>query len=489
MKGLVASLRRLLLFYGGLALLILAIGWYLSSQLKRVDPEAWTKSVAELTGVKVAAAKSVSQNVTLTDDQKSRLSSSGKDLALVNRAIQTYGWCVQQFGDDACDPALWITLTNGESANCNNAGDAPALAEMRKRGFTDQIAAFNVLLPIWQRNKIRDNPNSRSKGPNLQGHPYVPEDYNPELVRGSAGAGALGCSQFMAGTAKIHLAEIGEPFDLWEPDTAMKLMAAETVRLGYRKSKSPAANIQAMLGWNQDRTWITSIVSDAQALASSIGQVAKDVPQTKNDLKAAAPEIFAEQTGEQKFLLALLNFVGLGPDVKQVQAEAEAQQAAKVAGSLQKSGTLPTPGAAITGTKTVSLDLGSEVPQNDGEKENVILWSTLNKSATLVPGATWDFCTQTNQTGWGGYRIGGGVEAGGICFNASMLKELAQANPDKIQIVTWAPHAPKGWARLHTVIWCPGTSLTLKNISNETFSIVWAQSGNNLTVSIQGDKK
>lgn len=477
MKGFLVSVWRLLLFYFWLFLIVLVIGWYLSSQLKRIDGEAWSKSVGELTGIKVAAARSVPQGVTLTDAQKTKLAITGKDPALVARAIQTYGWCVQQFGDDSCDPALWVTLTNGESANCSNAGTAYALAEMQKRGFTDQIAAFNVLLQIWKRNKIRDNPNSHAKE-------YLPEDYSPGGVKGSAGAGALGCSQFMAGTAKIHLSEIGEPFDLWDPDTAMKLMAAETVRLGYKKSASTASKIQAMLGWNQDRTWITGIVGGAEALAVSIGQVAKDVPAVKSSLKKSVPEIFGEPEDWQKTLLTVLNVVGLGSDMAQVQAEVEAQQATKVQSGLNSSPTLPVPGVGITGT--IVLDLSREVPQNDGEKENVVLWSQKNQEATMVPNATWDFCTQTDQTGWGEYRNGGGVAAGGICFNASMLRELANANPNKLKVVTWSPHAVTQWAaRLHTVVWCPGTTLTLQNISSRTISIVWGRNGNELTVGIE----
>lgn len=466
-------------FLGAVVVFTLALVLFLGAlQMKATTPKTWNGMVVNATGVKVAATKSVSQNTTLTADQSAKLSATGKDPVLVARAIQTYGWCTEQFGADKCDPALWITLTNGESANCSNAGTAFALAEMQKRGFTDQIAAFNTLVPVWKKNDIRSNPNSHAKE-------YIPADYNAAGIKGSVGAGALGCSQFMAGTAKIHYAEIGEPFDLWDPDTAMKLMAAETARLGYKKSNSAAVNIQAMLGWNQDRTWITSIVSGAQALASSVGQVAKDVPQTSSDLKAAAPEIFGEQEDWQKTLLAGLNLIGLGPDMAQVQAEVETQQAAKVQSGLNSSSALPVPGAGITGS--IVLNLTTEVP-NDGEGENVKLWAQLNPKYTLEPGATWDFCTQTNQTGWTQYRVAGGVEAGGICFNASMLRELANAHPDKIQVVTWSKHAETRWiARLHTVIWCPGTTLTLKNISSETITIVWGLNGDQLTVGFPGE--
>ena len=136
----------------------------------------------------------------------------------------------------------------------------------------------------------------------------------------------------------------------------------------------------------------------------------------------------------------------------------------------------------------MALDLLNEVPQNDGEKENIIAWAKSNPRIAIQPQGSWDFCTQTNATGWSQYRFAAGINAGGICFNASMLRELVEAD-ERLKVTLWWPHARTRWGRLHTVITCPGVSFKLQNISDRAVTIVWSQDGDLLFVSIKSSEE
>jgi len=278
---------------------------------------------------------------------------------------------------------------------------------MRKRGFTADLDWLQKFVAIWKRHDIRARNPIAAK--------YIPKNYDVEGILGSEGAGALGCAQFMPATAALHLKDIGEPFDLWDTATAMKLMALETHRLGWRKDAPAATKIRVLLGWNQHSTWISGIVAKTEA--------------TRRTLASATGPV----------------------------------------------------GSAVVVKREIALDLAREVPQGDGEKENLLLWARRNGQITLYPGQSWDFCAQTNATGWNGYRFAAGIAAGGVCFNASMLYDLAKAD-SRLRIEAWFPHRPTGWPRLTTSIDCPGQTLRVKNVSNETVVIGWKVETNRLSV-------
>lgn len=349
--------------------LLLTFSWFMHD----LDPKGWDKGLVQLTGLQVTVAEASTSGtepeLNLTDDEKTRLQKVGKDPALVLRALQTEKWCVDKFGAAKCDAALYITLTSGESANCTNAGKGYAVAEARKRFGAEgekQVAALREMLVWWKEADIRSDADSKAAD-------YIPADYNIDGIKGSIGAGALGCSQFIPTTAIIHKDEIGKPFNLWKPDTAMKLMAAEIARLGYNRNSDVLTKVNVMLGWNQDRTWINSIINGAVALGSSIGNV-KDLSGTQGAIVTAMPRLDtrtgspSKQTDWQKSVLSALSFLGLGPsqafirEAKAAEASKDTSKGGTVAAVSSSDGTWQLPLASSQQTSTCQDHIGRGSP-------------------------------------------------------------------------------------------------------------------------------
>lgn len=264
--------------------------------LREADKGSWDLGVRWLVGKEI-----VQGNVSyeLSPEELAKAEELGIDPELLARASAVEAWADSLWGEGVGDRALYMALTSGESANCENCGNSDACAEYHRHPRLNgpaQCAALDRLLEIWKRHDIRaSNPTAAE---------YIYPDYSG--VKGSSGGGALGCSQFLAGTALPHLGVIGEPFDLWEPTTAMKTMASEVRRLGYREDMSTAEKIRIMLGWNGDRGWIARVIATAQQYAEYLG--------IRSGLAEVIDGYAYEQAWWQEMLEVILWMLGLLPE-------------------------------------------------------------------------------------------------------------------------------------------------------------------------------
>lgn len=455
MRSMQGCLLRLLVILSALGVVTVGLGIVFLYQLHDLDPQGWDQGVGQWLKIKVASAAPLYK---LSEEEAKAAATHGLNAELVARASAAEAWADEQWGAGAGDRALYIALTSGESGGCQNCGKCLAMAEYRKHAVLNEAtqgAALRKFVEIWKKHDIRTSNPIAAK--------YIPEDYNIEGIIGSCGGGALGCSQFIPTTALIHLEEIGEPFDLWDPNTAARLMAAELHRLGWNKNANLVTKAKVLLGWNRHYGWVSGIAQTADQIRAYMG--------ARSGL-ASIGWLGEEQSGWQGTVASVLESLGLMPNIEVLAA----------ATVTAVEGELP------TGEGPVALDLLNEVPQNDGEKYNVITWAKSNPRIELQPQEVWDFCAQTNTTGWLQYRFAAGINAGGICFNASMLRELAEAD-ERLKATLWYPHSKTKWGRLHTVIACPGVSFKLQNISDQVLTIVWSQDGDQLFVSVEENEE
>ncbi len=177
----------------------------------------------------------------------------------VTLAKQTARWANQKFGAGAGDCSIYLALTAGETGFGKNCGTCNAWQEYAKHPALNTTAernALRALIQIWKEADIRAQNPLAAK--------YIPENYAPEGVIGSCGGGALGISQFIPTTALRNLDDVGKPFDLWEPQTAMRAMAAELYKLGWRKGLSHAEKKEVLMKWNATDWWIEKMISTAE---------------------------------------------------------------------------------------------------------------------------------------------------------------------------------------------------------------------------------
>ncbi len=265
--------------------------------LREAGQKSWDRGVWWLLGKSYGET---SANYSLSPEELAKAKELGIDPDLLVRASAVEAWADSLWGRGAGDRAIYMALTSGESANCTNCGNSDACNEYYAHPSLNgpaQCAALDDLLIIWKAHDIRSSNPTAAK--------YIYSDYSGAL--GSSGGGALGCSQFLAGTAIPHLNAVGEPFDLWDPLTAMKVMAAEVHRLGYRKDMNSTQKINVLLGWNQHRGWISGIVATARQYASYLG--------TRSGLSEVIEGYEGyEQEWWQKVLEAVLWVLGLLPE-------------------------------------------------------------------------------------------------------------------------------------------------------------------------------
>ncbi len=188
----------------------------------------------------------------LTPEEIQQARELGLDPELVARASSISAWAARRGW--SIDRGILIALTSGESANCTNCGRSDAETAYRSRGWPEQITTLKKALEHWEEYDIRAA-NSRAAY-------YVNASYTAAL---GSSAGALGCSQFLIGTAWPHRHKVSDPsFDLWDKTTAMQAMAAELHRLGWRENASIATKIGVLLGWNRHYSWVSSIIRTAR---------------------------------------------------------------------------------------------------------------------------------------------------------------------------------------------------------------------------------
>ncbi len=174
-------------------------------------------------------------------------------------ARQTARWATQKFGAGAGDCSIYLALTAGETGFGKNCGSCNAWQEYAKHPALNTTAERNALKTLTQMWKEAD-----IRAQNSLAAEYIPENYAAEGVIGSCGGGAVGISQFIPTTALRNLDDVGKPFDLWDPKTAMRAMAAELYKLGWRKGLSHAEKKEVLMKWNATDWWIEKMINTAQ---------------------------------------------------------------------------------------------------------------------------------------------------------------------------------------------------------------------------------
>ncbi|MEA2020219.1 MAG: hypothetical protein U9M98_00610 [Patescibacteria group bacterium] len=177
-------------------------------------------------------------------------------------AAQVEDWADSLWGEGAGDRFIYLALTQGETGMGANCGTCIAWEEYRKHPALDtdsQRSALRTLNEFWKKHDIRSNPESFASQ-------YIPDSYSVQGIKGSCGGGALGLSQLLAGTAVLHLNKhgLGEPFDLWEPETAMKVMAAELHRLGWHRDLTWTQKLNVLRKWNNKDWWLQQVLQTAK---------------------------------------------------------------------------------------------------------------------------------------------------------------------------------------------------------------------------------
>ena len=136
-------------------------------------------------------------------------------------------------------------------------------------------------------------------------------------------------------------------------------------------------------------------------------------------------------------------------------------------------------GGDIAAVETVNLAVN--VPVYDGQAANIAVWAR-NNPTIVIPGSgkLWSFCQQTDQSGWGNFKIAAGINAGGICANATMLDKMAHKVPG---LVVGARTQHDGNSPFYTVaVNCPSMDYTITNTTGKDIVLKNILNGNVLNL-------
>lgn len=436
---------------------VLAAGsWLALTTFKTEDPGGYREFARDVLGV---SPSSIPAEYFLTEEGRRLAEEAGLDPERLARTLFVARWLDDLRGDEnAGDWSILYQLTGGESGGCVNCGTADACSEYHKHTLLDgdsQCAALGELLEIWQRWDIRStNPIAAE---------YVYKDYSGAL--GSVGGGALGCSQFLAGTAKPHLAEIGEPFDLWNPDTAMQVMALELYRLGWREDLSLLEKVSVLLGWNRNRSWVTSIAKSAEAVWATAGQFTGHLQIRK--------EYESSFSNPEDLKIGLLDFLGLMPETHAAAATA------KIAVDV----------SAIADGEVISEHSFSISAQGDTNTDFNIrkIVGDQTGAVRLDPGPPYSMNALFGDYSFRrGFRVATEVIGGGACNFMSLLWYVAEEAGLECSVDApgHAANIPEVPEEYWVTIWYGAKDLRLTNGYEFTVYIRWAVEDDILTLAI-----
>lgn len=417
------------------------------------DPEGYERMMAQTLGVRSELA------YTLTEADEAEVVAVGLDPAAVADAQAALLWINEQWAGHIDLPIL-LSVHSGESAGGTNMGDSPGLASaMGNTNLNpdDEYAAGQNLLAWWKQHNVRAlNPVAAE---------YILPDHSDWI--GHASAGELGAGGFIPTTAwricQVALQTSDDPVvkscDFWNQRVMFFAMAYEINRMGYYPEATTEERVNALYGWNHSESYRRQLVSTAD-IYSGYGLSGFNL---QTSMLFGSP-------GEYAFAKAMTIefFQELGLLPENWLAELEQQTAGLPGGTL------------VPGSGQLTIDLTSDVPVADGQAYNVGLWSSLNSVITVPAGGTWSFCQQTNQTGWTEYKFAANISAGGICANASVVKNWASQVPG-LEVVSAPAHTFYPLYPIFTVgINCPGADLVLKNTTDHDITARWSQSDNTL---------
>ncbi len=414
------------------------------------NPEGYERMMAQILGVR----SELSYSLSATDEVT--VKAIGLDPTAVADAQAAITWVNAQWKGQL-DLAILQSLHSGESAGGTNLGSSPGLASAM--GNTNLIAAKEKeagleLLALWKEQDIRAH--------NPVAAQYIKSDYSDWL--GHASAGELGAGGFIPTTAwricKVALQTSTDPVvkscDFWDQKVMFFAMAYEVNRMGYRSDMTVEERVKVLYGWNHDEPYRRQLVATADIYAGR-GLGGFDV-QTSLSFGSPGEYAFFQSASIQFF-----QEMGLLPE--NWQAEAGNAAAGLPGGTL------------VPGSGQLTINLTRDVPVADGQAYNVALWSTLNQTIVVPANGTWSFCQQTNETGWDQYKFAANISAGGICANASVIKNWASQVPGLV--VAKAPsHTFYPFYPIFTVgINCQSADLVIENTTDHEITAKWSESG------------
>lgn len=125
----------------------------------------------------------------------------------------------------------------------------------------------------------------------------------------------------------------------------------------------------------------------------------------------------------------------------------------------------------------VSISLSKDVPAS--QRRNVKIWAERN-TQVVVPAkgqGKWSFCQATDNTGWDGYDYAGGISAGGICANTSMLYTWVQNTPG-LEIEVATDHTPyAAWPVFTKAVNCNSMDFVIVNTTDQEIVGQWSIDG------------
>ena len=108
--------------------------------------------------------------------------------------------------------------------------------------------------------------------------------------------------------------------------------------------------------------------------------------------------------------------------------------------------------------------------------ENVRIWVEKNPKIEILPGSDWDFCRETERSGWDTYQAAGGYLAGGICANASLVYKWA-SQVEGLEVIEAYQHSPQSYPIFTHAVLCPGMTLKITNVTSRPIVGEWRIQG------------
>mgnify|MGYP005838122089 CR=1 FL=1 len=427
------------------------------------DPEGYEQLIARILQVRSDFQLSVKDEETVI--------SLGLDPTSVANSIAAIEWVEKEWGVQL-DLAILHSVYSGESGGGNNLGSSPGIAAAMSNPNLNparEQAAAITLLSRWQEYDIRSS--------NPIAAEYILSDYSDYF--GHASAGELGGGGFIPTTALRvcinGLSRSDDPTvqscDYWDQKTMFFAMAYEIQRMGYRSELSDEEKVAVLYGWNHSESYRRTLIETANHY-ESIGLT------TVTDFDAVTTAFGFGGGNQEEYLFLRKTTVDLFDLVGLIPSDWDEQVINNVAG-------LPE-GVLDPNLLQLTIDLARDVPVADGRSANVALWSKLNPTISIPAGGTWSFCTQTNLGGWGQYTTAAGFLAGGICANASVVKNWAVQVPG-LELVSNPGHTFYPAYPIFTVgILCPNSDLVIRNTTDQEIVGQWSIDGQILILQTVG---
>lgn len=418
-------------------------------QIRSMVPQTWDTVVASVLQIDMNGYP------VFSGVQEEELKAQGLDPADVTGAIEAALWISDTVGAPVGDPGMYLVIDQHEGRTAGYDA-ATAACSNPNVNCTSEVAAQQWLLARWKSLGVTN------------GHIY--SDYSGFTGHSSTGELPGG---FIASTAKLvcekGLIPSKDPVlmtcNFWNDRVRWHATAWYLYAIGYRPEDPTEKRIEELRGWNQSGDYRAQLVADASQISNLAGVYNSRIV---NGLTFGDTVLDSDS---RRTIAGVLNYFGLLPN--ELYQSLDTRRAS-----------LPT---ALGSDQILSVDIRSGKIPHDGQSGNFMLY-TKNVPIVRIPaGQNWSFCASVNETGWSEYAYAAGINAGGLCANASFVASWA-ANIPGLQILTAPAHS--GNSPYFTVaINCTGgeshatasggSDLIIKNTTDNTIVGQWVTFSDN----------